>query len=457
MLIYILFQEGKEMELKFMVEKMKQFFEAKKIAVIGASRNKEKIGRVIFDNLIRNHSLNVFPVNPGAEEISGIKSYTSVLDVPFIVDMAIIAIPAQFVPEVLEQCGRKGIRKAVIISAGFSEAGNVDLSEKIKEIAERYKIEIIGPNVLGVINSYKGINASFFKEMPEKGKVGFISQSGAVGTSLLDKCLEEHLGISAFVSLGNMIQQDFISALEYFAQDLYTEIIVLYIESLNSETGRDFIDLCKKISRKKRIIAIKAGKTKEGIKAAQTHTASLSSDSAIYSGAFKQAGIIEVDSLEEMFLLAKILSKFNKIGKKAGIITNAGGLGVLTVDALVKAGFDIAEIPEKVLLELNVFLPKNYSRTNPLDILGDALAERYDRTLKILLRNKIFDFFVVIVSPQEMTQPVETAEILSKISTPLFACFIGGGSFEKARKLMRQKGVVNFDDVSELMVLEKAV
>lgn len=435
---------------------MKGFFEAKKIAVIGASRSKEKVGNVIFRNLLENKMLKVFPVNPNANYVEGREAYPFVGEIPFIIDLAIIVIPAEKVPEVLEQCGEKGIKKVIIISSGFSESDNLLLEDKVKDVAEDYGIKVLGPNVLGIINPYKNLNASFFKEMPEKGKVAFISQSGAVGTSLLDRALETKLGISGFVSLGNMLNEDFISALEYFGSDVYTETIALYIESLKPGTGRKFVELCKEIGKRKRIIAIKAGKTEEGLEAAETHTSSLSSPSAIYSGAFKQAGIIEVESLEEMFFLTTIFSKYPKLGKKVCIITNAGGLGVLAVDTLIKSGIEIPEIPKRVLEQLDSNLPEGYSRKNPLDILGDALALRYEKVLRILKIFKLFDFFVVIVSPQEMTQPEQTAQVLEKIGVPVFACFIGGKSFSLAKRYMLECGIINFDDVSELEILGKA-
>jgi len=434
---------------------MKSFFESKKIAVIGAAREREKVGNVVFRNLLKNE-LKVFPVNPNADYIEGQKAFPDVLGIPYPVDMAVVAVPASIVPGVLEQCGKKDIRNVIIISAGFNESGNLELTEKVKKITEKYKIKLIGPNVLGILNPYKNMNASFFQGMPEKGNVGFISQSGAVGTSILDKCLEENLGISGFVSLGNMLGLDFLDALDYFGNDIRTEVIALYIESLKQETGKDFVEKCKKIGINKKIIAIKAGKTAKGQEAAKTHTASMSSDSKIYSGAFKQAGIIEVNSLEEMFKLAEIFSKHGKLGKKACIITNAGGLGVLATDALSKAGILLPDIPEVVLRELDKFVPKGYSRRNSLDILGDALAERYDKTLRILNMYKLFDFFVVILSPQEMTQPIETAEVLSKYKN-VFTCYIGGKSFLEARKLLKEKGVISFEDVSELEIFGKAV
>lgn len=435
---------------------MKSFFESRKIAVIGASRDERKVGNVIFRNLLESKNLKVFPVNPNADSVSGQKCFSSVLEIPYLIDMALIVVKAEVVPSVLEECGKKEIKNVIIISAGFSEAGNMKLSEEVIKIAEKYKIKIIGPNVLGIINPYKNMNASFFCCMPDKGNVGFISQSGAVGTSILDKTLENHLGVSAFVSLGNMLQQDFINALDYFANDIHTEIIALYVESLKPGTGKDFLDLCKRISKKKKIIALKAGKSEEGKEAAKTHTASLSSDSKIYSGAFKQAGIIEADSIEEMFMLAEIFSKYGKLGKKACIITNAGGLGVLATDSLVKTGLEVVNVPEVVLKELDKFMPSGYSRRNPLDILGDALAERYEKVLRILKMYEAADFYVVIVSPQEMTQALETAKVLAKFGKPVFACYIGGKSFLEAKRFMKEEGIINFEDVSELEILGKA-
>ena len=434
---------------------IKSFFEAKRIAVIGASREREKVGNIVFRNLLRNDKLKLFPVNPNADEVLGIKSYSSVLDIPFFVDMAVICVPATIVMKILEECGKKEIKNAVIISAGFAEAGNVKLQEEARKIAEKYKISIIGPNVLGIINTYKNLNASFFHNGIEKGNVSLISQSGAVGSSLLDKAIEEKLGLSCFISLGNMIGVDFAEALEFAYNDVYTETILIYIESLGENKGREFVDLCKKITKKKRIIALKAGKTEEGEKALKTHTASLSSKSKIYSSAFKQAGIIEVESLDEMFRLAEIFSKYKNLGRKACVVSNAGGLAVLAADALARAGIMMPEIPSNVLSYLDGFMSKGYSRRNPLDILGDANPERYEKILKILSRESFFDFFVVIVSPLAMTLPLETAKVILQLKRPVFACFVGGKNLEQAKRFLEDNKAVVLGDVSELNVLRK--
>lgn len=292
---------------------LKSFFDSRRIAVIGAAREEEKVGNVIFRNLLGNSNFRVFPVNPKATEIYGVKCFSSVMEIPYVVDLVVICVKAEIVPKILEECGRKRIKNAIIISAGFSEAGNYGLNEQVREIAKRFEIEILGPNVLGILNPYKGMNATFFKGMPEKGKISFVSQSGALGTAVLDKAIEEKVGFASFISLGNMLQQDFISALEYLENDVYTEVIMLYIESLKEDTGEKFIEICKRISKRKRIIALKSGKTKSGEFAAKTHTSSMASPYKIYSGVFKQAGIIEAESVEEMFLIAKFLARYRNI------------------------------------------------------------------------------------------------------------------------------------------------
>jgi acetyltransferase len=430
---------------------LKEFFEAKKIAVVGAAREREKVGNVIFRNLIENKILKVFPINPNTDYIEGVKTLPSVMAVPFPLDLVIIAVPSQIVPAILQDCGEKGVKNIIIISAGFSEAGNVELTDTINDLIEKYNLNVLGPNVMGIINNYRDMNASFFSGKMKKGGISFVSQSGALGSAVLDKIIESNLGFANFISMGNMMQIDFISALEYLIQDRNTEVIMLYIESLKDGTGRKFIDLCKKSSKK--IIVLKAGKSENGLKAAMTHTASLSSDAKIYSGAFKQAEIIEAESLEEMFVMANIFSKYKNFGKRGCVITNAGGLGVLAVDSL--SDVSLPDIPEKILKEFDSIIPKGYSRKNPLDILGEASAERYLKVMKMLDKESWFDFFVVLASPQAMTNGKEIAKVLNQFKKPIFACFVGGKSFAEARKIMTDENIIHFEDVSELKILSR--
>lgn len=436
----------------FNMGKISGFFDARTFAVIGASRESEKVGNIIFRNLLSSRRLKVFPVNPVAEEILGEKCYPDVLSIPFKwIDVAVIVVKAEFVSSVLEQCAKKGIKNVVIISAGFSEAGNNEEEKKILDIAKKHEINILGPNVLGYINTYSEINSSFFGKVPKRGKIAFISQSGAVGTSFLDIAISRNLGFSSFLSIGNMLDIDFISALEYYENDKNTDVIVLYIESLKYLTGKRFIEICKRMNKK--IIAIKSGKSEKGKKAAQTHTAALASDFRIYSSAFKQSGVIEADSLREAINLAEIFSKYKNLGKKAVVISNAGGLAVLASDACSSSGIELVDIPESFLKDFDRIMPKGYSRNNPLDILGDALAERYRQVIVKLDKESFFDFFIVIVTPQAMTQALETAKILNNLNKPVFPCFVGGNSMDEARKELRN--MFNFEDVSDINLLEK--
>jgi len=433
---------------------MKEFFEARNIAVIGASSHTEKIGHIVFKNLFMNKNLRVFPVNINSGPVLGNKTYKDVLEIPYDIDLAIIIVRAEFVPEVLEQCGRKRIKNIVIISAGFKEDGNIEGDHKISKIKEKYDLRILGPNVLGFIAPYRDMNASFFSGIPEKGKIAFVSQSGAIGDAILDIALSKGLGFSGFVSLGNMLDIDFNFALEYFGNDSKTEVILLYIESLKEASGRKFIELCKKISKNKKIIAIKAGKSQEGQKAARTHTASVSSASEIYSGAFKQAGIIEVESVREMLALGEIFARYKNLGKRACIVSNAGGAGVLASDALADK-VKLVDIPEEILKKFDTILDKGYSRRNPLDILGDASAQKYKQVLEILDREKLFDFFIVLLTPQAMTHALQTVENLREIRKPVFCCFLGGKSLNSAKLVMKELKIINFEDLGDLGVLGK--
>lgn len=423
-----------------------KIFSAKTIAVIGASREEEKVGHIIFKNLLQNRNLRIIPINPNAQDILRQKSYPSVLKVSEKIDLAIIVVKSELVPQILEQCGKKKIKSAIIISSGFSESGNFKLEEQIKKIAEKNKIEILGPNVLGFISPHQEINASFFKGMPEKGAIAFISQSGAIGTAVLDFAIKEKIGFSGFVSIGNSLNLDFSDFIEYYDKDANTKIIILYMESLKEGRGKNFIETCKKST--KPIIVLKSGKTFSGIKAAVSHTAALASESGVYESIFKQAGIIELNSLREIFNFANIYLKFGKLGKKSCIVTNAGGLGVLASDILEKSGISLPEIPAKIKNRLL----KNYA--NPVDLLGDAKAEKYKFALEILDKENFFDFFLVLLTPQYMTQPTETAKVLLELKKPTLAIFLGGEKIERAKYFLKEK-IPFFEDVSDLEILEK--
>lgn len=425
---------------------IESFFKAKKIAVIGASRYKGKVGYEIFRNLIKGNK-DVFPINPKAKKICGRKVYSSVLEVNENIELAIIAVPAKVVPKVLMECGKKKIKNVIIISSGFSEIGNKKLEDELKKIAEAYKIRIIGPNCLGVINPYENLNATFFKKMPKKGKIAFISQSGALGVAILDWAIQNNVGFSLFVSVGNSLDISFPELIKYLNKDKKTKAICLYIEGLKD--GRKFMEAVSK----KPVIVLKGGLTKSGEIAAKTHTAALISDAGIYRGAFKQCGTIQVENLYQLFEIAKyfVYGKFLS-GNKGLIITNAGGVGVLASDAFERNGLKIAKIPESVIKKLNSVLPEHWSKRNPIDVGGDARPERYRKVMKIIGRKRFYDFLFFALTPQTMTNPEAVAKILIKFQKekkiPCFSCFMGGKAVKKAKEILDAK-ILNFSEPEE--------
>lgn len=424
---------------------MNDLFNPKVTAVIGASRHPEEVGYEILKNLKKNKK-QAIPINPKAKTIQGLKAYSSVLQTKQKIDLAIICVPARIVPKVLEECGKKRIRNVIIISAGFIEAGNKELNNEIKKISEKHKIRIIGPNVLGIINPHQKLNASFFEGMPEKGSISLVSQSGALGVGLLDKAIKEKIGISKFISMGNMLNTSFPQIIRYLRNDPKTKTICLYIESLKN--GREFMKECRKT--KKPIIILKSGRSKSGVKAAKSHTGSLAGDDLVYSAAIKQCGAVRVESLTELILTA-INSRKSK-GNKTIIITNAGGLGVLCADACEKQGIKITSLPKRIINELNKFLPKHWPKNNPIDVIGDAPAERYEKVFQTLKKEKFYDFIICLLTPQSMSEPEKTAKALARMNKhkPCYACFVGGNKIIKAEETLEKAGINNFND-PELM------
>lgn len=426
-----------------MKAEVKTFFEAKTIAVVGASREPTKVGHIIFKNLLKSNK-NIVPINPKATEILGKKVYQDLLEVPYHIDLIIIATPPKTVPLIIRQAGRKKIPTASIISAGFSEIGENEIEQRLKDVAEQEGIRLLGPNSFGILDGHNNFNATFFEGEIKKGNIGFISQSGAIGSAVLDK----YQKFSKFISLGNAIDIKFTDLVEYLVQDSNTKIICLYIESLTKNEGRRFIDICKK--SQKPIIAIKGGTSEQGQHAAKSHTAALATDSKVYTGVFKQAGIIPAESITQMFNIAKILEKYSKISKKIAIVTNAGGFGVLTTDYCNKNNLILPKLSSQTLSKLNQVLPENWSRNNPIDIIGDASSKRYIDTLSILEKDSTIDTIIVVLTPQYMSEPEKTAKVLLKIKKPIFALFLGGQQIKQARLFMNQFGIINFTEPKEL-------
>ncbi len=420
------------------------FFNAKSFAVIGVSQDEKNPGHIIFRNLFEGGQ-NVVGINPKRDKILGQRIYNDLFEVPYDIDCAIIATPAESVPIVLLDCAKKGINNVVIISAGFSEAGNSKLAKKVLLISEENNINILGPNCFGFINPRRKINTTFFKGMPERGGVAFISQSGAIGSAVLDRIKS----FSGFVSIGNSLQLDFSDFIDYFSKDANTKIITVYMESLKEARGEKFIKAVKKC--KKPIVILKAGKSTAGKKAAQTHTASLASEAGVYSGIFEQLGVIEASSVRELFRIAKIVEKYEKIKKRGLIVTNAGGLGVLTSDYCELYGINVVKIPRKSEGKVMKIIPHNATVNNPLDILGDADEEDYGRALGGLDNEKFFDFFMVLLTPQDSVDIDAVAKKLGKLKKPVFACFVGGESVLTAKKTLVKEKIPFFEEPEEMI------
>jgi acetyltransferase len=386
-------------------DKLKKLFNPHVIAVIGASGTKGSVGYDILNNLIGSgYEGTVYPVNNSRQSVQGVKAYPSVLQVPDKIDLAIIATPAETVPDIVKECGEAGVNGIVIISAGFSEVGEhgKELVDKILEYNKKYDNVIIGPNCLGFIKPSKYLNASFANKMALPGKIAFISQSGALCTSILDWSVKNNVGFSHFVSIGSMIDVGFHDLIDYFGQDPETNSIIIYMESITD--ARRFLSAARAFSRSKPIILLKVGKSKEGAKAAMSHTGSLTGNDAIFNAAFKRAGIIRVDTIGELFDAAQALSMQKRpAGKRLAVVTNAGGPGVIVTDSLIEKGGELAALSEKTMAKLNEVMPPAWSHGNPIDVLGDAKPELYKTAVGLCLEDNNVDGILLVLTPQSMT------------------------------------------------------
>ena len=433
---------NKELFISYSMMVVKDFFDARSIAVVGASRDSGKVGNVIFRNALRS-GLKVYPVNDKSREVMGQRAFKDLLEIPHEVDLVVISVPAKAVSLVLRQMQKKKIMLAIIISSGFSEGGNDILEKRILRIAEESGIKILGPNCFGLIDVDRKLNLTYFEGEVKKGDIAFISQSGAIGSVVLDR----GIGLSGFVSLGDSSQIDFSELINYYSKDKNTKAIAIYMESLHVGRGEDFIRACK--SCKKPIVILKAGKSKGGAHAAKTHTASLASEKGVYSGIFEQVGTIEVNSISQLFDVARIKSKYGEIGKNAIVVTNAGGLGVLVADYCDEEKINLLKISEGTLKHLDLVLSRNWSRRNPVDLAGDALAKDYMVAIGSLSKEK-FDFFIVLLTSQHMSEVMKTAKVISKIRKPVFVCFAGGEKGLEAKNFFDKEGIINFEDPKEM-------
>ena len=423
------------------------FFNPKSIAVIGASEKKNKLGYILLKNLIDfKYSGRIYPINPKRQKILKLKTFPSVLDVQKKIDLAIVVIPSKVVPLVLEQCGRKKIKSVIIISAGFREIGDKgkELENKIIKIAEKYGIKILGPNCLGILDSTNNLNASFAGQMLQKGKIGFISQSGAICCAALDWAEKMNVGFSRFVSLGNAADLNEIDFLRFFKKDSKTKTIIAYLEQITD--GKKFIKETSQITKTKPLIVIKSGETEEGQRAVSSHTGALAKPNEMTKFAFQQSGIIQTNSLSELFDLIKFYStEFSLNGPKIAILTNAGGPGAITVDAVKKNNLEIAKFGKNTLNLLEKKLPSSANVKNPVDIIGDAKSDRYKIALDILIKDRKTDAIIIILTPQSVTEIEKTAETIVELSKktkkPILASFIGGKNIKQANGILSKANI----------------
>ena len=418
--------------LRYGYQPLSPFFAPKSVAVIGATERPGSVGRTVLWNLISNSfGGTVFPVHPTRSHVLGIKAYSTITDISEPVDLAVIAIPAQKVPAVIHQCGAAGVKAVIILSAGFREIGapGLALEEAVRQAARQNQIRVLGPNCLGLMCPNSGLNATFAGAMARPGNVGFISQSGALCTSILDWSLRENVGFSAFISIGSMLDIDWGDLIYYLGDDPNTHSIVIYMEAIGD--ARSFLSAAREVALSKPIIVIKAGRTQVAAQAAASHTGALAGSDEALDAAFKRCGVLRVNTIDELFNLAEVLGKQpHPRGKRLTILTNAGGPGVLATDALIRSGGELAPLSPKTLETLDTVLPPHWSRQNPIDILGDATPERYGAALDILAEDENSDGLLVILSPQAMTEPLATAEQLQARASrwpnkPLLASWMG--------------------------------
>ncbi len=444
---------------------LENFFKPSSVAVIGASREAGKVGYEVVKNLIDNgFTGRIYPINPKADEILGLKAYPNVNAVTEHIGLAVIVIPSQFIISAIEDCGKKGIDSVIIITAGFKESGSEgakleqELAHKTKELG----IRVIGPNCLGVMDTYSKLNASFAAGMPPQGKIAFFSQSGALGTAILDWAIKENIGFSKFISMGNKMDVDEADLLTVLADDPETNVILGYIEGVKN--GKKFMKSAFEATKKKPVILFKAGSTAAGAKAASSHTGTLAGSENAFISAFKQCGILRAPTMEALFDYALVLA-YQSLpkGNRLAILTNAGGPGIIAADACEKSSLTMSSFQTETIELLRKSLPSTAALYNPVDVIGDAKADRYLSALKAIKNDKNTDALLVLLTPQAMTEPELTAQYIVNTFTggdkPVVTSFMGGHSVEGGIKILDENKIPNFPNperaVSALEVASK--
>jgi acetyltransferase len=420
------------------------------VAVVGATSRPATVGRTVLENLLRGsfHG-KVFAVNAKHAEVLGLRAHHSVLDIPQQVDLAVVATPASTVPKIIAECAEAKVKSVVVISAGFKEHGaqGAALEEEIKTLLGPSSLRLVGPNCLGIMNPRIGLNATFAKDAPQAGSVAFLSQSGALLSSILDWSQREQVGFSAIVSTGSMLDVGWADLLYHFGDDPHTKSILLYMESVGD--ARSFLSAAREVALSKPIIVIKAGRSEAASRAAASHTGALTGSDEVLDAAFRRCGVLRVHNISDLFYMAEVLGRQPRPkGPRLTILTNAGGPAVLATDALVANGGEVAELSPETRGQLDEFLPPHWSRNNPIDILGDADPERYARAIEIASKDSNSDGLLVILSPQGMTDPTLIAEGLrpyaKQYALPVIASWMGGSSIAKGEEVLNAAGIPTF-------------
>ncbi len=440
-------------------------FNPRSIAIIGASRHPGKIGYTILKNIIEyGYKGKIYPINPKADEILGIKAYKSILEVPDEVDMAIIVVPEKLVLKVAEEAGRKGVKVLVVITSGFSEVGNVEEEKKLVEIAHKYGMRVLGPNIFGVAYTPAHLNATFGPKDLRKGPIAFISQSGALGIALMGWTIMEEIGVSAIVSMGNMADIDVVDVSEYLAEDPNTRVITIYLEGLEPGAGRRFVEKMKEITKKKPVIVIKAGRSKRGAAAAASHTGSLAGSDQIYNAAFKQAGIIRALTTEEMFDWARVFaSQPLPRGEETIIITNGGGVGVLATDAAEEHGVKLLDPSPRLREKFMKTMPWFGSPKNPVDLTGQAGVENYVEAIRVAFESEEIHNIVIlycrtaILDPRDLAKAIVDTVREYNNKKPVVVGMIGGIDVYEAMKILKKNNIPAYPSAERAVIALSAL
>lgn len=428
---------------------LKAIFEPGSVAIIGASSTPDKWGNILLKNLLSNGFKGpVYPVNPKEKTILGTVCYPSVLDIPDPVDMALIAVPRSHALLVAEECGIKGVQGIIMVTAGFSETGDKgrEPEKKLMEIIDRYDMRLVGPNTLGVVNAHIGMNASIISRLPEPGGISFITQSGTLGLALVDWTMEMGIGLHIVVSTGNKSNIDDVDLLTYLASDPKTDVIAMYVEGINR--GREFIKVAKEIS--KPILVVKSGRTRSGSKAVFSHTGSMAGADEVYSAAFKQAGIIRVDNIENLFDSALALSvQPAPNGNRVGILSNGGGASIIASDACERMGLIIPALQEDTRQKIREYIPEYASARNPIDSAGLATYDVYNGIVKQMLLDSNIDALIVIYVDTVVNDAALPAQAIvdihrGKCNKPIIACWMGGAGTRAGVDILKKGGLPNY-------------